>query len=343
MSLTPFELDIAGEPEALRSFAASTLPSELASLELDRFDRVVLSGMGASHCAAHSAWRRFVAAGRPAWWVSTSHLLDRPELVAGPALLVLTSQSGRSGEIVALLERLPSSPTRRVVAVTNDAASPLAEAATVVVELHSGDEATVSTKSYANSLAAHVRLAAALGRGDDGRVVASILAAADALESLAPDLEIWALQLLAERQPRIVLVADGERTSSSLFGALIVKEAAKLPAEGFVAGEFRHGPIELAGPALGAVLFRGAAGDESLGHLAVDLVGTGSRVLNVGSTRNTGADGSSGDWVATDASDELGALVCDARVAQQLCVALARANGVEPGAFRFGSKITTMI
>ncbi len=345
VTTTPFESDIAGEPAALRDFAASDLPLGLADIDLDGVERIVLCGMGSSHYAAHSSWRRLVAAGRPAWWLSAPVVLDRPEILGRDALLVLTSQSGRSGEIVALLERLPSDARRRVIAVTNDPSSPLAEAADVLVELHSGDEATVSTKSYANSLAAHARLVDAFEGGDDAARVDSILAAADALGSLAPDLEGFAKSLLAERQARLVLVADGARTPSALFGALIVKEAAKLAAEGFVGGEFRHGPLELAGPGLGAVLFHDGAEATTLGRLAVDLVATRSRLLNVGSPGSPirPAPPAGCEWASTVATDELSQLICDAAVVQHLSVALAHANGVVPGAFRFGAKITTIL
>ncbi len=342
MTLTPYESDIAGEPAALRRFAASAMPSGLDSLDLERFERIVLSGMGSSHHAANPTWRRFVAAGRPAWWVSTPLLLDRPELVGRRTLLVLTSQSGRSGEIVALLEQLPADRERRLVAVTNDAGSPLALAADVVIELMSGDEATVSTKSYANSLAAHARLADALTGADDAARVASILRAADALDALGTDLgelSDLAAALVAQPQPRLALVADPARGASALFGGLILKEATKLPAEGFVGGEFRHGPLELAGPSLAAVLFGTIGEDTSLGRLAGDLVAAGSQVLKVGG----GSTSAAGRWIPTAASDELGELVCDAAVVQHLSVTLARANGTVPGAFRFGAKVTTIL
>jgi glucosamine 6-phosphate synthetase-like amidotransferase/phosphosugar isomerase protein len=57
------------------------------------------------------------------------------------------------------------------VAVTNDLGSPIAAAADMVVALRRGDEATVSTKSYLNSLAAHRRLTALIGaRPGEGAV-----------------------------------------------------------------------------------------------------------------------------------------------------------------------------
>jgi len=44
------------------------------------------------------------------------------------------------------------------------------------------------------------------------------------------------------------------------MGALLLKEVTKLPAESFIGGEFRHGPLELAGPGLVAVVFTGSGG-----------------------------------------------------------------------------------
>jgi len=59
--------------------------------------------MGASLVASHPIWSSMVAEGRPAWWVSTAQLLAMPELMTPRSLLWVTSQSGESGEVVALL------------------------------------------------------------------------------------------------------------------------------------------------------------------------------------------------------------------------------------------------
>jgi len=85
----------------LRALAANPLPEALAGLNLDGYERIILTGMGASLVAAHPTWSSMVAEGRPTWWVSTAQLLATPELVTPGSLLWVTSQSGESGEVEA--------------------------------------------------------------------------------------------------------------------------------------------------------------------------------------------------------------------------------------------------
>jgi glutamine---fructose-6-phosphate transaminase (isomerizing) len=336
MSLTPFERDIAAQPEALRAFAHTDGIPALEALRAGRYDRIVLTGMGSSHDAALPTWRRLAGAGQAAWWVDTGQLLDTPELITDRTLLIVTSQSGASGEVVSLLAARPRPAT--LVAVTNDPASPLATGADLVIELHSGTEATVSTKSYLNSLAAHDLLAATL----TGTAPGDVLAVAKAVEESgdAGGLTPLAGQLIAAGNPRLAYVGFGDHAATALYAGLITKEGAKVAAEGFIGGQFRHGPLELAGPGLLAVLFGSddPAANSSLQRLAADLVQAGSAVVAVAALDQPG--------VALELrppSGGLAQLAHGAVAAQHLTVALARARGITPGAFAYGSKITTAL
>ena len=69
---------------------------------------------------------------------------------------------------------------------------------------------------------------------------------------------------------------------ASYEGALLVKETAGLPAEALQAGQFRHGPLELAGPELAAVVFATEPETASLDRrLGDDLAAAGAAVLTV--------------------------------------------------------------
>jgi hypothetical protein len=86
------------------------------------------------------------------------------------------------------------------------------------------------------------------------------------------------------RDARVAFVGNRDHAASALYAGLITKEAVKVPAEGYIGGQFRHGPLELAGEGLTAILF-GVFGDDdspSLCQLAADLVATGAVVALVG-------------------------------------------------------------
>ncbi len=336
---SPFERDIADQAEALRAYAHATTP-DFGALIDGHPDRIVLTGMGSSHFAALPSWRRLVAAGRPAWWVDSGQLLDSPELVTPATVLVVTSQSGASGEVVALLEQLdgPARPAA-IIGITNDPASPLGRRADLLVELHSGGEATVSTKSYLNTLLAHHEVTSALtgGHGDD--TTSETVKAVEAHRRptvLAGVADAFVGTPLA----RLAFIGFADQAATALYAGLITKEGAKVAAEGYAGGQFRHGPLELAGPGLTAVLFAGDGDTETgpLRQLADDLVGSGSTVLVVGTL------GAAGTIEITTTSVTGPPLLAEgAVIAQQLTVALARARHITPGAFRFGSKITTTL
>ena len=160
----PYLSDVLDQPRALTAVLDSD--SEIVPLVRDvdmaGRPRVIISGMGSSHYATHALWAALVRYGVAAWWVDTAQLLDVvDDLVVPGCVLWLTSQSGESAETVALLGRVSSADVH-IVGVTNDPASTLGRAADTRIDLHVGDEATVSTKSYLNTLAVGRLVAARL-------------------------------------------------------------------------------------------------------------------------------------------------------------------------------------
>src|ERR1700754_910075 len=135
-----FERDILDQPGALQRYSSQPFPDCFAQLRMTQFDRIILTGMGSSNYATIPLELLLARRGLPVWRIQTSRLLETPEMITPRTLLWITSQSGRSGEVVALLRGLSREHTTTVVAVTNDPESPLALGADCVAELHSGSE-----------------------------------------------------------------------------------------------------------------------------------------------------------------------------------------------------------
>lgn len=341
-SVTGFERDIQDQPDALERCAASPLPAGVASLDFARFDRIILTGMGSSDYATIPLELAMARRGLPVWRLQTGRLLETPEMIGPRTLLWITSQSGRSGEVVALLERLPGGHGATIVATTNDPESPLATGADHVIELHAGSEATVSTKSYLNTLAWLHRIGAPFRGQADGEAVADIQAAAESLRASlrtpAGDVAALADRALRSANPRFALVGTDMDSATALTGALILKEASKVSAEGYVGGAFRHGPMEIAGPGLTALLFGSEAGGTTLRQLARDLSKTGCIVVGVGPQAYEGAE-----HIQAPGASGFGRMAHVMAVLQRLSVGLARGAGLAPGEFRFGQKITALL
>lgn len=341
--ITPFESDIAEQPAALRRLAAATLP-DLSDIVARTWDRIVLTGMGSSDYAALPTWRQLVALGHPVWTVDTSQLLDNLDLITVKTLLIVTSQSGASGEIVELLNRRMDgrvSPAM-LIGIADDAGSLLAQKADIFLPLHSGPEATVSTKSYLNTLGIHRHLIAAFSGGAAADVRAEILRTADTVQHIIDTIDVTAVATATATHPyrRLAYVGGGDEAATAQFAGLITKESSKVPAEGFVGGQFRHGPFELAGDGLTVVLFglHQSNTNESLLRLSRDLLTAGSTVIAVGNLEIAGAIN-----VPITSSSAVESLSSSTVVAELFAVGLARANGVVPGKFLYGSKVTTAV
>lgn len=341
--LTPFERDMGDQPTALAALVGSGIDADTRQVLTRPWERIVLTGMGSSHYVALPTWRALVATGRAAWAVDTGDLLENPGLLTPNTLLIATSQSGASGEMVELLDRMVEqrgAQVGAVVGITAAETSPLATRSHAFVALRSGDEATVSTKSYLNSLVVHHQLIDVFLGSDTTR---------DVLEGVIDDVTVVldegevgdiGQQVFQGARPRTAAIGKGDSAATSLYAALITKESSKVPLEGFVGGEFRHGPYELAGPGLTAFLYTAGApaGDTTLPALAEDLVASGATVYSVGGPAQPGVH-----VIHIPQGSQLSALACSAVVAEQIAVSLARANNVVPGDFIFGSKITTAL
>ena len=167
----PYVRDILGQPEAL-SHTAERLPGtrEANSIAVRSTGRLILTGMGASFHALIPVYYTLIRRGR-----QDVHLVETSELVHGllglvtsETTVVVTSQSGRSAEIVTLLSTIPSDVT--VIGVTNTDDGTLASDADVVILTDAGVEHSVSSKTYTTALLALEWVGRALCGTSPGRL-----------------------------------------------------------------------------------------------------------------------------------------------------------------------------
>jgi glucosamine--fructose-6-phosphate aminotransferase (isomerizing) len=214
---------------------------------------------------------------------SLGTMYDAPAIPKGArALVVGISQSGRSPDVVGVLEaaRDAGAPS---VAITNDPASPLAEAADVVIDLAAGPERSVAaTKTYTTSLAAVAGLAVELGR-DPGarRALATVPDAVERAIALAfEDVDRLDADAIGEH---LVTVGRGFNLATAMEIALKVRELTGVVGEGFSPPDLIHGPIAATGPATTALL---VAPDGLVRDSVLDagdaLRGRGARTLVLG-------------------------------------------------------------
>jgi glucosamine--fructose-6-phosphate aminotransferase (isomerizing) len=332
----PFLTDLLAQPAALRDAVAHYDPAVLAGLDVSRFDRIVVTAMGGSHFAGVPAWLSLVSAGLPVWHIDASVLLhDAISLVNERTLLWVVSQSGRSAEIVALLDRVKPA---QVLALTNDPASPLAARAGLVQLMHAGVEAVVSTKTYLNSLALTQLMALQMAGRPTDAARDELLAAADAVQAYLADFDARQRSLGARVgvPERLFLLGRGASMAAVDAGALVLKEAAKINAAGMSGPQFRHGPYEMADERVTALILEGVGTNAALQRkLAADLRGIGATALLVGS-------GSDADLPHPPASGA-GLPIVEILPFQLLTFPICAATGFVAGQFRHSTKVTTAL
>jgi glutamine---fructose-6-phosphate transaminase (isomerizing) len=245
---------------------------------------IILVARGSSDHAA--VWGRYAleaATGLPVSLAAPSlHTLYRVPARCQGYLAVAVSQSGRTPEIVTVLEALRAGGARGV-AVTNDPDSPLAAAADVVVALGAGEERAVpATKTFTAQLAAFGFLAEAIGQPpwqpEDWAAVPAAVATVLG--------DVGAPTAVAARigsAPGIIVVGRGYLYGVALEAALKLKETTSILAQGYSSADLRHGPIAVVEQDFPVVLLQahGPAWDD-VQDLAQVLRSRGAEVLRVG-------------------------------------------------------------
>jgi glucosamine--fructose-6-phosphate aminotransferase (isomerizing) len=335
LATPPYVQDIHLQPEALDRLLSAGVAPDVCRL-LDRagdFDRIVMTGMGASLFGQYPAFLRMARAGLPVWSIETAELLGAARgLITARTLLWITSQSGRTAEVLALLDSLDTRPGA-VLGLTNDPSSPLAVGSDQVLELHSGDERTVGTRSYVNTLAAaSIATSRILGEHDDPEWELAPLALSTWLEQWPAHLE----QINALLPPSTMMILGrGASLAATMTGALIIKEASGSPVEGMSVPQFRHGPLEMAGPDLSVILLAGQLADHRINQdMRDDLVHHGTRVVWIDANRDPNG------IAMPDLRGEFTRPIAEILPLQALSVVLADRRDRVPGAFTKIGKVT---
>ena len=290
-----FGAELEQQPAALRAAAASVRAQGDGMAALAAAARspstIAFTGMGGSYHTCYTPVTLLGEAGIAAVMVDAAELLHfRRPILSADTVLVAVSQSGESAEVVRLL--LESEwPRGRpfVVSVTNGRDNTVARAADVAFDTAAGTELGPSTKTFGAALVVLSAVAGALaGEAPDGtadRVEAEAHRAAGAVATLLDtrDGQRAAVRRWLGDRPTVAVVGRGTARAGAEMAALLFKEAARFPAESLEAAQFRHGPLELAGPDLAVAMLATERATMDLDlRLAGDLSSAGTSVLVIG-------------------------------------------------------------
>ncbi|HEX4694791.1 glutamine--fructose-6-phosphate transaminase (isomerizing) [Sphingomonas sp.] len=168
-------------------------------------------------------------------------------------LALFISQSGETADTLAAL-RHARKAGQKIAVVVNVPTSTMAREADLLLPTHAGPEIGVaSTKAFSCQLAVLAALAAHLAlvkgrmtRDEEIEVVKHLVEAPAALNAaLGHDEEIAAMAHLIAPARDVLYLGRGPDYPLALEGALKLKEISYIHAEGYAAGEMKHGPIAL--------------------------------------------------------------------------------------------------
>jgi glucosamine--fructose-6-phosphate aminotransferase (isomerizing) len=224
--LTELEVAIHAQPDELRRLAALDVRPHTKRLAAG--ERVWIVGTGSSWHAAELGAAMFGRAGIDARAATSNDFALRAPLRAGDGVIVL-SHTGSTAYAKASRQRALDIGAE-TVSITGDGVG-WSEA----IETGPKERAETYTRSYTAALAVLALLAGELGA--EGLGPEAVVAAADATaDALAQPL----LDVPADR--RLIVVAGlGPEAVTAREGALKLREAARLPAEGFDAEYLLHG------------------------------------------------------------------------------------------------------
>ena len=331
------------QPAALRALAAAYQQPAARKLLLAHppGGQPLFLGMGASHHAGLLAARHLQRTGIAALALEAADLLQPGNVWLQRAeTVVFVSQSGASAEVQPVCAQLRAASA--LLAITNEPHSLLARTARTVLALHAGAEATVSSKTYVNSLALLWLLARAWQGRLDTAAFDELARVADHIEQMLENCTGIAARWLAEvgSADWQVFVGQGAPAVTARQSAMMVNEWAKGHALAHSVGSFRHGPVESADTRMGAVLFAAPNEYQAMtARLATDLHGYGCRVLLV----QGGEAFAPGQPLPGAAPfDEFLLPVIDTVAAQIYVDSLTTAHHVAEG-FRYISKVTAKL
>ena len=234
-----------------------------ADIDFAEVSRVALIGCGTASLAGHVAryWFEQIA-GLPAEHDIASEFRYREPLIAPDALALFISQSGETADTLAAL-RYAAGRTGRIASLVNVPESTIARESALVLPTLAGAEIGVaSTKAFTCQLAVLFLLAVKAGQARGtlapGRA-AELLAGLRAMpglmhQALERDDEVEAIARRLSEAEDVLFLGRGPMYPLALEGALKLKEISYIHAEGYAAGELKHGPIALLDPEVPVVV-----------------------------------------------------------------------------------------
>ncbi|QNL17868.1 glutamine--fructose-6-phosphate transaminase (isomerizing) [Hyphobacterium sp. CCMP332] len=316
------------------------MPHKIKGVEFSQFDRLIIVACGTAAYAGRIAEYWFERyAGIPTEVDIASEFRYRGAALSGKELALFISQSGETADTLAALRWCKSQGIKTAVLV-NTPHSTMAREADIVLPTRAGAEIGVaSTKAFTCQLAALASLAVLAGVS---RQLLNEETAPDLLRGLmeaprhlndALDSEP-AIQRIAHEMMHaqtVLYLGRGVYYPLALEGALKLKEISYIHAEGYAAGELKHGPIALLDEGLPVVVI--APKDslfEKTRSNVEEIVARGASVILISDVEGIARMGSiAAETILMPTTPEIAAPIVASAAIQLLAYHVATAKGTD--------------
>jgi glucosamine--fructose-6-phosphate aminotransferase (isomerizing) len=215
-------------------------------------------------------------------------------------LTLVISQSGETADTLASL-RYAKAQGQHTLSVVNVPSSTIARESAVVMPTLAGPEIGVaSTKAFSCQLTVLLCLAIAAGRArgtldasGEARLVEALIRAPGLMaEALSREAAIAGLAREVAQARDVLYLGRGTSYPMALEGALKLKEISYIHAEGYAAGELKHGPIALIDAAVPVIVIAPHDGvfDKTVSNMQ-EVAARGGRIVLIGDAEGAAAHG----------------------------------------------------
>jgi glucosamine--fructose-6-phosphate aminotransferase (isomerizing) len=256
--------EIADQPQAVADTLMGRLASDgsvrlseidgLSAADIKNIDRIVMVACGTAAYACDVAKYAIEKFARIPVQVELSHEFRyRDPIITANTLIVAVSQSGETMDTL-MATRYAKEQGAKVLAICNTQGATLARESDAVIYTHAGPEVAVaSTKALVAQITAGYLLALFLASGREATEQKALRALGKELlkmparvtKVLANLDEVRALGKEMASAKSVLFLGRNVGFPVAMEGALKLKELAYIHAEGFAAGELKHGPIAL--------------------------------------------------------------------------------------------------
>jgi glucosamine--fructose-6-phosphate aminotransferase (isomerizing) len=286
----PFLKDVLDQPaffrKALEVYPVSAGEKLFQYLRSGNFNKIILTGHGSSYNSLYPTLLKLNSNGIPSILWQTAELLHYGiNQIDSHSLLIVNSQSGQSAEVISLINKISDQHPSIFLSLTNNPTSDLGRNSDIIIPLNAGEEYGVATKTYINALGMSALLSIQLCGENINNVIIEMQSACNAMEKYLAGWQskVNEIDEIIGEIKNTIIVGRGPSMATAMNAALNQKEAAWRFTEGMNAGEFRHGPLELADPNMTLIIIEGDPITSPMNYsLAEEVKGYGCDVIWIG-------------------------------------------------------------